>query len=221
MSKTPTRRAPAVATRSSPRLVQRGTPDTERTSPRIIHTYTRRKPQPPPRRDSSVLSISSNFSDSLPTVEEVFSAIGKPLPPSVIDKINYHFRKLRKLVSNNNEQMFAVEAAAFQETLDAVRQYSNISCSSAIDHLFLLGLFGNGRKGGRQKWYIISACQHSRTRRPMCYLPHMLPQPRYVCHHYLSFFLTDFDIETVWLVAVTHFAPRALKSTFVEVWKKK
>src|SRR5271168_260267 len=48
MSKTPTRRAPAVATRSSPRLIQRGTPDTERTSPRIIHTYTRRKPQTPP-----------------------------------------------------------------------------------------------------------------------------------------------------------------------------
>lgn len=219
MSKTPTRRAPAVASRSSPRLVQHGTPDTNRTSPRIIHTYTQRKRRPPPRRDSSILSISSNFSDSLPTVEEVFSAIGKPLPPSVIDKINYHFGKLRKLVSKNNEQMFAVEAAAFQETLDAVRPYSNISRSSAIDHLFLLGLFGNGRKGERQKWYIISACQNSRKRRPMCYLPHMLSQPCYVCHPHPSFFLTDSDMESVWLVAVTYFVPRAFKSTFVEVWK--
>ena len=155
MPKTPTRRPPGLR-HPSPSLVQRGTPDTlnsTRTSPRIIHTYNRRKPRPPPRRDSlaSISSNFSNFSNSLPTVEEVFSALGKPLPPSVIDKINYHFGRLSKLVSNNKEQTFAVEAAAFQETLDAVRRYSNLSCSSVIDHLFLLGLFGNRRRVKRQK----------------------------------------------------------------------
>ena len=154
MPKTPTRRPPGLR-HPSPSLFQRGTPDTlnsTRTSPRIIHTYTR-KPRPPPRRDS-LACISSNFSkfsNSLPMVKDVFSALGKPLLPSVIDKINYHFGRLSKLVSNNKEQIFAVEAAAFQETLDTVRRYSNLSCSSAIDHLFLLGLFGYCRRVKKQK----------------------------------------------------------------------
>ena len=140
MPKTQKRRTAAVATRSHP---QRDTPsadalDSIRTPRQIIHTYTRQKPRR--RRASSLLSIFSTFSDSLPPVEEVFSAIGKPLPPSAIDKINYHFRKLSKLVSGDAEQQFADEIAAFQQTLDDVRRYSILFyfVLSVIDHLLVI-----------------------------------------------------------------------------------
>ena len=124
MPKTPQRHG---RTRASSGLAQGGTPNpadalnSGRTPPQIIHTYARKKL--PRRRASSLLSIFSNFSDSLPPVEEVFSAIGKPLPPSAIDKINYHFRRLSKLASADTGQKFSDETAAFRQTLDTVRRY--------------------------------------------------------------------------------------------------
>src|SRR5277367_965870 len=112
--------------KASKRPLAHGTPnpsadalDSVRTPCHISQTYTRQKPRR--RRASSLLSIISTFSDSLPPVEDLLSAIGKPLPPSAIDKINFHFRKLSKLVSGETEQKFADGTAAFQQTIDTVR----------------------------------------------------------------------------------------------------
>ena len=108
-------------TSKRPTLAQRGTFNPSANALDSVRTprhVTRQKPQR--RRASSLLSILSTFSDSLPPVEDLFSAIGKPLPPSAIDKINFHFRKLSKLVSGETEQKFADETAAFQQTLDIV-----------------------------------------------------------------------------------------------------
>ena len=134
MPKTPTRHGRIQASSAGPAQSSTLNPAdalySGRTSPEIIHTYTRKKA--PRRRASSLLSISSNFSNSLPPVEEVFSAIGKPLPPSAIDKINYHFRKLSKLVSGDAVQRFTDETAAFRQTLDTVRRYSFCVCSLSL-----------------------------------------------------------------------------------------
>lgn len=130
MPKSPTKRSATrsvVATRSSRRIAERGTPNFIRAPPRIVHTYSRKslRKHQPPCQEPSLLSLDSDC--SLPTVEELLASIGKSLPPSAIDKINTYFRKLSKLVSRegDKEARFSLETNAFRETLEGL--YSEIT----------------------------------------------------------------------------------------------
>jgi hypothetical protein len=85
-----------VASRSSTRIAERGalnpSPDAQAHSTGTPRRATRIKP---PRRDFSIFSLDSDC--SLPPVAEISAAVGKALPPTAIDKINAHLRKLSKV----------------------------------------------------------------------------------------------------------------------------